>query len=55
MPIDVVCWMHVDSTSEHTSEFNGQTYYFCSLKCKKEFDKAPGKYLGVRSPMKMPE
>ncbi|SNQ60127.1 YHS domain-containing protein [Candidatus Methanoperedens nitratireducens] len=55
MPIDVVCWMHIDRTSEHTSEYNGQKYYFCSVKCKKEFDIAPEKYLGVKSPMKMPE
>ena len=55
MPIDVVCWMHVDRTAEYTSEFNGQKYYFCSLKCKNEFDKAPEKYLGVKSSMKMPE
>ncbi|HWR26291.1 MAG TPA: YHS domain-containing protein [candidate division Zixibacteria bacterium] len=55
MPIDVVCWMHVDITAEHSAEYNGQTYYFCSSKCKKEFDLDPEKYLGVKSPMKMPE
>lgn len=55
MPIDVVCWMHVDTAAEHTSEFNGQKYYFCSLKCKKEFEKTPEKYLGVKSPMRMPK
>jgi len=55
MPIDVVCWMHVDRTAEHTAEYMGQMYYFCSLKCKKEFEKNPGNYLGVKSNMKMPE
>lgn len=55
MPIDMVCWMHVDRTAENTSEFKGKKYYFCSSKCKKEFDEAPDKYLGVKSPMKMPE
>lgn len=46
--------MHVDRTTELKNEYNGQTYYFCSLKCKKEFEKAPDKYLGVKSSMKMP-
>jgi len=55
MPIDVVCWMHVERTTEYTIEYNGKTYYFCSSRCKKEFEKAPDKYLGVKSPMKMPE
>lgn len=55
MPIDPVCWMRVDGTAEYTSEFNGNKYYFCSSKCKKEFDEAPDKYLGVKSLMKMPE
>jgi YHS domain-containing protein len=27
------------------SEYNGQTYYFCSLGCKKAFDENPEKYL----------
>ncbi len=55
MPIDPVCWMHVDRTSEYAVEYNGQKYYFCSLKCKEEFEKAPQKYLGVKSQMKMPD
>ncbi len=54
MPIDPVCWMHIERKSEYTAEYNGQKYYFCSLKCKEEFEKAPQKYLGVKSPMKMP-
>ena len=28
------------------SEYKGQTYYFCSIGCKKAFDKEPEKYLG---------
>lgn len=55
MPVDPVCWMHVDRTSEHSAEYNGQKYYFCSLKCKKEFERNPDNYLGVKSQMKMPE
>lgn len=55
MPIDPVCWMHVDRNPELKAEHSGQTYYFCSQKCKREFEKSPEKYLGVKSPMEMPE
>ncbi|HIH44295.1 MAG TPA: YHS domain-containing protein [Candidatus Methanoperedenaceae archaeon] len=55
MPIDPVCWMHVDRNSEIRTEYSGQTYYFCSLRCKQEFEKNLKNYLGVKSPMKMPE
>ncbi|MCZ7383531.1 MAG: YHS domain-containing protein [Candidatus Methanoperedens sp.] len=53
--MDVVCWMRVERTAEYTAEYTGQKYYFCSSKCKKEFEFRPQKYLGVKSPMKMPE
>jgi Cu+-exporting ATPase len=44
---DPVCGMDIDpATAAGTSEHNGQTYYFCSLGCKKTFDKEPEKYLG---------
>ncbi|MDO9097974.1 MAG: YHS domain-containing protein [Candidatus Methanoperedens sp.] len=39
MPIDPVCWMHVERNSECTAEYNGQKYYFCSLKCKERLNK----------------
>ncbi|VVB92145.1 YHS domain protein [uncultured archaeon] len=55
MPIDPVCWMHVDRDSKISTEYSGQTYYFCSLKCKAEFENDPSKYLGVKSTMKMPK
>ncbi len=43
---DPVCHMDIDpETAAGTSEYNGKTYYFCSLGCKKSFDKAPEKYL----------
>ena len=43
---DPVCHMDIDpTTAAGTSEYNGQTYYFCSLGCKKSFDKDPEKYL----------
>ena len=44
---DPVCHMDIDpATAAGTSEYNGQTYYFCSLGCKKSFDANPEKYLG---------
>lgn len=43
---DLVCGMDVDpQTAAGKSEYQGQTYYFCSLGCKKDFDKDPQKYL----------
>ena len=44
---DLVCGMEVTyGTAQARSEYDGQTYYFCSLGCKKSFDKEPEKYLG---------
>jgi YHS domain-containing protein len=42
---DPVCGMDV-SDGASTSEFEGETYRFCSDGCKESFDKAPGKYVG---------
>ncbi|MBL0345035.1 YHS domain-containing protein [Candidatus Villigracilis affinis] len=43
---DPVCHMDIDpNTAASKSEYNGQTYYFCSLGCKKSFDENPDKYL----------
>ena len=30
------------------SEYNGETYYFCSSGCKKTFDKNPEKFAGKK-------
>jgi Cu+-exporting ATPase len=44
---DPVCGMDIDpATAAGKSEYKGQTYYFCSLGCKKSFDKEPEKYIG---------
>jgi P-type Cu+ transporter len=46
MAVDPVCGMEVDP--EHAagvSEYQGQTYYFCSSGCKKAFDQEPEKYI----------
>ena len=47
MVIDPVCGMEIDpKTSAGKSEYLGKTYYFCSMGCKKAFDKEPQKYAG---------
>jgi P-type Cu+ transporter len=44
--VDPVCHMDVTyETAQARSEYNGQTYYFCSLGCKETFDKNPEKYI----------
>jgi YHS domain-containing protein len=44
---DPVCDMDVTpETAAGHSEYNGQTYYFCSPGCKRSFDKEPEKYIG---------
>ncbi len=46
MAMDPVCHMEVDEkTAQWTSDYNGQTYYFCAPGCKASFDKDPEKYL----------
>jgi len=41
---DPVCGMFVDPKTSPKSDFEGQTYYFCSLEDKAKFDKDPGNY-----------
>lgn len=44
--IDPVCKMTVvKSKAKGTSEYNGETYYFCNVNCKIKFDKDPEAYL----------
>jgi len=46
MAKDLVCGMEVDpKTTEHSSQYEGEKYYFCSQSCKVKFDKSPEKYL----------
>jgi Cu+-exporting ATPase len=43
---DPVCGMEVTyATAQARSEYDGQTFYFCSLDCKEQFDKDPEKYV----------
>ncbi len=47
MAKDPVCGMDVDEkTAAGKSEYQGQTYYFCSPGCKQSFDRNPEKYVG---------
>lgn len=42
---DPVCGMQVDpAKAAGKSEYQGQTYYFCSTSCKAKFDANPGQY-----------
>jgi len=44
---DPVCGMQIDlANAAATSKYRGQTYFFCSLDCKKTFDAEPQKYMG---------
>ena len=44
---DPVCKMQIDSEkAAATSQYNGQTIYFCAPGCKAEFDREPEKYFG---------
>lgn len=43
--IDPVCGMEVDPSSNvPQSEHNGHTVYFCSPRCKEQFDHDPGSF-----------
>ena len=43
---DPVCGMEVTyETAQARSEYDDQTYYFCSLSCKEEFDQNPEQYV----------
>lgn len=42
---DPVCGMMVDpKRTTHTSEYQGETYHFCSADCKKAFDAEPQRF-----------
>ncbi len=46
MGLDPVCKMEVNPASaEGQSEYEGQTFYFCSMECKRKFDAAPERYI----------
>ena len=42
---DPICGMTIESTkAAGNSVFQGTTFYFCSVPCKKTFDKNPAKW-----------
>jgi Cu+-exporting ATPase len=46
MGLDPVCKMEVNPASaEAQSEYQGQTFYFCSAECKRKFDANPERYI----------
>ena len=46
MGLDPVCKMEVNPASaEAQSEYEGQTFYFCSQECKRKFDANPEQYI----------
>ena len=46
MGLDPVCKMEVNPASaEAQSEYEDQSFYFCSMECKRKFDTAPERYI----------
>ena len=46
---DPVCGMDINpNTAAGKSDYQGQTYYFCSTGCKKAFDRNPEKYVDAQ-------
>lgn len=51
MARDPVCNMEIDpAKAAATSQYAGQTYYFCSEGCRRTFAAAPEKFVGAASP-----
>jgi Cu+-exporting ATPase len=49
MAVDPVCKMTVEpAKAAAQSTYRGQTYYFCAVSCKQQFDREPERYLGPR-------
>jgi Cu+-exporting ATPase len=47
---DPVCGMQVDpATAAGTSEYQGTTYFFCSMGCKRQFDRDPQGFVSGQS------
>jgi YHS domain-containing protein len=46
MAKDPVCGMTVDeATAKFTSDYKGETYYFCNQRCQTAFNKAPERFV----------
>ena len=45
--VDPVCGAKVDEEkAPKRTEYAGQTYYFCSTECQRNFELAPASYIG---------
>ncbi|MGC8661486.1 MAG: YHS domain-containing protein [Nitrososphaeria archaeon] len=51
---DPVCGMSVDESTQFKSLYKSKIYYFCSAKCRVEFEKDPEGYL-KSGPRAMPD
>lgn len=47
---DPVCGMRVAGSSRYSAVHDGQTFHFCSERCRAKFAGDPGAYLGERAP-----
>lgn len=45
MAIDPVCGMEVDEAEAPSMTYEGKTYYFCSMGCKRSFEEDPEQYV----------
>jgi YHS domain-containing protein len=46
MVTDPVCKMKIDEAKAAAkSDYNGKTYYFCAVGCKRRFDAEPQKFI----------
>lgn len=46
MPTDPVCGMQVDpAKAAAKAQYQGETYYFCSTECQKQFQHAPHRFV----------
>jgi Cu+-exporting ATPase len=51
---DPVCGMTIDAgNASGTSEFQGETFYFCSPVCKEKFDANPARFAGAKEKEKI--
>ena len=54
MAKDLVCGMDVNEDEARakglTTDYQGQTYYFCAPGCKRAFEQDPQQYVGQQSP-----
>lgn len=51
MPVDPVCGMDVPTdAADATTDYEGESYYFCSVDCREAFEDSPRKYVETPHP-----